>query len=90
MRQHQYAVSQAEQLRSKGRGTGQMFVRLSFPSVLNSHVKGADGADLRLLLVLEMRGGGKKKRLLSLATQLKETSCRDGKCHQVLAAFPEP
>lgn len=38
-----------------------MFVRLSFPSVLNSHVKGADGADLRLLLVLEMRRGEEKE-----------------------------
>lgn len=38
-----------------------MFVRLSVPSVLNSHIKGADGADLRLLLVLEMRGWEKKE-----------------------------
>lgn len=29
MRQHQYTVSQPEHLRSKGGGTGQMFVRLS-------------------------------------------------------------
>lgn len=36
------------------------------------------------LLVLEMR---ERKRLLSLATDLKETSCQDGKCHQVLACL---
>lgn len=50
-----------------------MFVRLSFPSVLNSHVKGADGADLHLLLVLEMRGGGEEKE----TSQSGNTAQRD-------------
>lgn len=63
MRQHQYTVSQPERLRSKGRGTGQMFVRLSFPSVLNSHIKGADGAGLHLP---SCAGNERKKRDFSV------------------------
>lgn len=60
-----------------------MFVRLPFPSVLNSHIKGADGAGLHLPSCAgnERRTKKKKKRETSQSgdAALKEMSCQDGK-----------
>lgn len=54
-----------------------MFVRLSFPSVLNSHIKGADGAGLHL----PSCAGNERKKETSQSgnTALKEMSCQDRK-----------
>lgn len=62
-------ASQPEQLHSKGRGTGQMFVCLSIPPALNSHVNREDGAGL---YHPPCAGNERKKEtLLSLAAQLQ-------------------
>lgn len=62
-----------------------MFVCLSIPPALNSHVKGEDGAGLYLP---PCAGNERKKRDTSQSdSAASEMSCQDGKCPQVLGCL---